>query len=485
MKLIWKLNALVLLFCLSVSLCAETNIAVKNTITNKIKVATLVNTKVEGTVANTAEISATNTAKNSIKNTSTTVSLDKITTDVAATDKVASAATITISATLTSSNTATTSAAAGVATAAASESKSTTSSLNTNQNTVERKKPMHDIYAANDKMLNKFEREKKKFHAEKHHTFIEHKNTATVLVDKPSAASAGITFVHLKNTKITETKEWLVYKKCEIKKGFLEIIKMDNPIAKKIELVKGRVTLTPDSMQLFTTMDENSLFVTIHLESILKISQLSRFKDSGCFDIVLNKAYPSDKYLHKRRITLCAADKAIMGEWVHALFEFKECSMDHAPKDSKIVLDFNEVNKIKKNDIDMWGLYYDNTKGVTQNKGMKTKERVIQHTVNKLISTIQMRNLEHAKVSRQLENQLKEAQQFTREMERKEEMIDHILHKKLEQQNKLDIQTAQDKAVGREVQLITAMAAKISDMKVTNIRTEKLIFLIDWRNYCH
>jgi hypothetical protein len=478
MKLIWKLNACVLLFCLSVSLCAETNIAVKNTLTNKIKVATLVNTKVEGTVANSAEITATNTAKNTIENTSNTVSTEKITTDAAATEKVASAATIAISATLTSANTATTStstsaaanAGAGATTAAASESKSTSSSLNTNENTVERKKHKHNIYAANDKMLSKFENEKKKFHAEKHHTFIEHTNTAKVENNKPSAAASGITFVHLKNTKITETKEWLAYRKCEIKKGFLEIIKLDNPIAKKIELVKGRVTLTPESMKLFTTMDEESLFVTINLESILKISQLSRFKDSGCFDIVLNKAYPSDKYLHKRRITLCAADKTKMGEWVHALFEFKECSMNHpAPKDSKIVLDFNEVNKIKKNDVDMWGLYYDNSKGVYQNKGMKNKELVLQHTVNKLISTIQMKNLEHAKVSRQLESKLKEAQQFSHEMEHKEEMIQHILHKKLEQQNKLDIQTAQDRAVGREVQLISAMAAKITDMKVNNI----------------
>lgn len=213
-------------------------------------------------------------------------------------------------------------------------------------------------------------------------------------------------------------------------------------------------------------MDENSLFTTIKLQSILKISQESRYKNTGCFDIVLNEAYISEKMVTKRRVTLCAADKISMGKWVHSIFEMKECNYDLIHKNSKIVLDFNEINKIKKDDVDMKGLYYDNFKKVHENSLQKSKEHVIKKTVNKLIDTIQVRNLEGAKVARSLNDQLKEAQAFTREMDKKHEMIERIIKKKREQQNKLELKSVKDKAVGKVVLLIKAMAEKIKDMKV-------------------
>ena len=349
--------------------------------------------------------------------------------------------------------------------------------------TLDRKHPKLDMYSANEEMLDKMEDVKLPSLKDSTPAFLESKRRETFLLDsemeetrakKPKKSkgkgkkklNTGITFIHLKNTKITESPEFIGYAKCQFKHGFLEILKNENETGKKVQLEMSRVELSPESLKMFTTMDENSLFTTIKLDSILKISQVGQFKGTGCFDIILNQAFISEKFLQKRRITICAKDRVQMGKWVHSLFEFKECSYDLIHKNSKIVLDFNELNKIKKDDLDLGGLYYDNANKVHKNKLQDDKTHVITKTVNNLINTIPMRNFEQAKVARSLDDQLRQAQAFTRKMERKHEMIDRILQKKREQQSKLELKSVKDKAVGKVALLIKAMAEKIKDMKV-------------------
>jgi hypothetical protein len=363
-----------------------------------------------------------------------------------------------------------------------------------NSVTLDRKHPKMDMYSANEEMLDKMEdvklpllRDSAPALKDLTPAFLEGKprETFSSELDKDmeeirskskniskgkviKKMNSGITFIHLTNTKITESPEFIGYSKCQFKHGFLEILKNENYSGKKVELEMSRVELTPKSLKMYTTMDENSLFTTIKLDSILKISQVGRFKGTGCFDIILNQAYISEKFLRKRRITICAKDRIQMGKWVHSLFEFKECSYDLIHKNSKIVLDFNELNKIKKDNMDLGGLYYDNSNKVHKSKLQKAKTQVITKTVNNLINTIKIRNIEQAKVARTLDDQLKKAQAFTRKMERKNEMIDRILQKKREQQSKLEIKSVKDKAVGKVALLIKAMTAKIKDMKVNN-----------------
>jgi hypothetical protein len=408
MKLLWKLNACVLVFCLGMSICAESSnqVQVKSEATDKLEI----------------------------------------------------------------------------------QSKSQTES----SASLERHHKISDMYEENEKMLDKMETSKlpslKKSNKSIRsiHSFLEKKKTPISSTydefegqsfaetnQKPKrnkksnvSKAGGISFIHLKNPKLSDGSEWFGSNKCDFKKGFLEILKNENYVGNKVELENSRVLLTPESIKMFTTMDENSLFTTIKLQSILKISQESRYKNTGCFDIVLNEAYISEKMVTKRRVTLCAADKISMGKWVHSIFEMKECNYDLIHKNSKIVLDFNEINKIKKDDVDMKGLYYDNFKKVHTNSLQKSKEHVIKKTVNKLIDTIQVRNLEGAKVARSLNDQLKQAQAFTREMDKKHEMIERIIKKKREQQNNLELKSVKDKAVGKVVLLIKAMAEKIKDMKV-------------------
>jgi hypothetical protein len=426
MKLLWKLNACVLLFCLGMSLCADA--------TNQVQVQSKVADKLEIQSKAQTETSAS----------------------------------------------------------------------------LERHHKKFDMYEENEKMLDKMETSKlpslkKSVKSSRSiHSFLEkQKNPIKSSFDdfegqsfaetnqKPKknkkskvSKTNGITFIHLKNPKLADGSEWFGSNKCDFKKGFLEILKNENYVGNKVELEMARVLLTPESIKMFTTMDENSLFTTIKLQSILKISQEARYKNSGCFDIILNEAFISEKFLQKRRVTICAEDKISMGKWVHSIFEMKECNYDLVHKNSKIVLDFNEINKIKKDDIDMKGLFYDNYKKVNTNTLQKSKEHVIKKTVNNLIDTIQVRNMEGAKVARSLDDQLKQAQAFTREMDKKHEMIERIIKKKREQQSKLEIKSVKDKAVGKVVLLIKAMAEKIKDMKVRkfiNINFLIIIFL-DWRS---
>jgi hypothetical protein len=456
MKLTWRLNALVLLFCLSVSLCAEVNNLNLNNNQNK------------NSALNQNLIKNGNTLSSSITNQVLSSSGSQITN----TNKVELQSKSQVSNTVSA----------------------TTSASTLSQTESEKKKNSYphlhshhksDIYSANEKMLKKFEKERHKLLQEQEslhrHSFMQNKDKSTAefeleneknvrVATESTVTKKGITFVHLKNTKLTLTKkEWLTYSKCQEKKGFLEIIQNENSLSKKINLVMTRVVLNPESLRLYTTMDENSLFTTIKLESILKISQEEKFIESGCFDIILNKAFAVEKYLQKRRITICTPDKVKMGEWVHAIFEFKECGTEFpSPKGAKIVLDFNEVNKIKKEDNkDMWNLWYDNSRKAYVNKALANKENVIAHTVKKLITNIEMKNYAQAKVERELEGKLKEAQEFSREMDKKHELIERIIKKKLERQNALQVENVQKTAVGKEVQLISAMAAKLSDMKVT------------------
>lgn len=456
MKLTFRLNALVLLFCLSVYLCAEVNNLNSN----------LNNNQNQNTALNQNLIQNTNNLSNSITNhVSSKVELQNTNTNKVESQ---SKSKVTNKVTLTESTTT-------VSHSESEKKKSSKSNLTSHHN--------KDIYLANEKMLKKFDKERKKLLKQqdsiRHHSFVQHKETSRSSAES-TVTKKGITFTHLKNTKLTLTKkEWITYSKCHEKKGFLEIIQNQDSSSKKINLVMTRVVLNPDNLKLFTTMEESSLFTTIHLDSILKISQEEKFKDSGCFDIILNKAFAVEKFLQKRRITMCAPDKVKMGKWVHSIFEFKECSSQYpSPKGAKIVLDFNEVNKIKKHDNkDMWNLWYDNTKKEYPNK-LTNKENVITHTVKKLITNFEMKNYAQAKVERELEGQLKKAQEFSREMDRKHELIERIVKKKLERQNALKVESVKKTAVGKEVELISAMAAKLTDMKVTIYIYIKNLFLI-------
>ncbi len=330
---------------------------------------------------------------------------------------------------------------------------------------VERGKKMN-MYEANDKLVNDVELQKSPAKEAEltHHTFLE---------NKAKTVSSKLVIVHGQNPKLTINSESIANQKCQFRKGFLEII--DTETEKKIRTMKVRVMLTKNNLKMFTTMDENSLFSTIQLDNILKISQDVKFIKTNCFDLVTNLAHSQDKVLHKSRLTLCAESETDMDQWMHTILELKECKVNEKNKDSKVVIDFNEINKIKRQqessinggEEDL-GLWYDNSSRTYTNTALSVKDRIIHQTVKNLIQNIRAHEVQENKVKRTLNDQLKDARHFTNEIERKNELVKEMIDKKIDKQMQVNLKNVNVKAADKEVQLIKAMAEKIKDMKVSN-----------------
>lgn len=228
-------------------------------------------------------------------------------------------------------------------------------------------------------------------------------------------------------------------------------------------------------------MDDNSLFATIQLDNILKISQDKRFFQTNCFDLVTNLADSQEKVLHMSRLTLCTEKTYEMSDWMHFILELKECKVNQKNKDSKVILDFNEINKIKNRqnksingNEENLGLWYDNTGRSSTNNALNVKDRIIHQTVKSLINNMQTHQIEENKIKRTLNDQLKEARHFTQEIEKKNEIVKDIINKKIEKQIDINLKNVNIKAADKEVELIKAMAEKIKDMKVIFINFRKI-----------
>jgi hypothetical protein len=339
------------------------------------------------------------------------------------------------------------------------------------QSQIERKKQLN-MYEANDKLLNEVESQKtvSKEAELSHHTFLE---------NKAKKMANSLVIIHGENEKLNLSSEFKTSQKCEFKNGFLNII--DKEIGRRIQTKKVRVTLTKESLKMFSTMDENSLVATIHLDNIHKISQDKRFFQTNCFDLVTNLADSMQKVLHMSRLTFCTEKTSEMSEWMHFILELKECKVNEKNKNSKVLLDFNEINKIKNSqeksingsEEDL-GLWYDNTGRTSLNNALNVKDRIIHQTVKNLIKNMQTHQIEENKIKRTLNDQLKEARHFTREIENKNESVKDIINKKIEKQIDINLKNVNIKAADKEVQLIKAMAEKIKDMKVLFIYFRKI-----------
>lgn len=328
-------------------------------------------------------------------------------------------------------------------------------------NQAERKKRMN-MYEANDKLLNQVESQKSISNEPElaHHTFLENKS---------QKMKSTLNIVHGENPQLNVSSEFIEAKKCEYKKGFLEIVDKDE--GNKIVTKKVRVTLDKESLKMYTTMNENSLFATVQLDNILKISQDKKFFQTNCFELITNLA--EDIVLHKSRLTICNENNSEMSEWMQTILELKECKVNQNYKDSKVVLDFNEINKIKrkqeetmKSSQEDLGLWYDNTKNNNSKMSVSIKDRIIHQTVKNLIKNLQANEVIENKIKRTLNDQLKDARKFTNQLEQKSNIVNEIIHKKIEKEMSTNLKLVNVKAADKEVQLIKAMAAKINDLKV-------------------
>jgi hypothetical protein len=321
----------------------------------------------------------------------------------------------------------------------------------------ERKKRLN-MYEANDQLLDKSDKSAISESRLNHQTFLEKKT------EKKQRQYSDLVIIHGKNRNLNISSEHINTKKCESKQGFLEII--DRDADKQVVTSKVRAVIDKESIKMYTTMDENSIFLTIHLDNIMKISQDKKYFHTNCFDLVTNIADSIEKVLHKSRVTLCTDNSLEMDDWMHFILELKECGLN-SNNGKKVVLDFNEINKLKNKKEDDFNLWYDNSKQSTSKQSAQsTRDRIIHQTVKNLMHNLQTNQLEGNKLKRTLNDQLREARKFTSELEKKKDVVQELIQEKVEKQMQRNLQLVKTKAQDKEVKLIKAMVEKINGIKV-------------------
>jgi hypothetical protein len=324
------------------------------------------------------------------------------------------------------------------------------------QSESERKKRLN-MYEANDKLLDTFDKSDISESKLDSNTFLEKKTEVPKTSD--------LVIIHGKNPNLNISPEHISTKKCESKQGFLHII--DREAEKQVKTNKVRAVIDKESLRMYTTMEENSLFLTIHLDNILKLTQDKKFFHTHCFDLVTNIADSLQKVLHKSRVTLCTESSLEMDDWMHFILELKECGLNQT-NEKKVVLDFNEINKLK-NTKEEFNLWYDNSKQSSSKfSAQSTRDRIIHKTVKNLMQNIQTHQLEENKLKRTLNDQLKEAKKFTSELEKKKEVVQEIIKEKVDKQMQRNLKLVKSKAQEKEVKLIKAMVEQINNIKVTS-----------------
>ena len=327
-------------------------------------------------------------------------------------------------------------------------------------NQVERRKKF-SIYDENDKFLNKVKTPRQ---AKPDQNLF---NSGHSFLEKTSQKTNELVIIHGKNPLLTINPEYIGSKKCEYKQGFLEII--DREAEKKVETKKVRVLLTKDSIKLYTTMNENSLFATVHLDNIMKVTQDKKFYHTYCFDLVTNIAESTDLVLHMSKLTLCAENSLDMDDWNYFILELKECKLNQN-NSSKVVIDFNQINKIKKKNsqsIEDSGIWYDNSNRSKQKyTTVSVRDNLIHQTMKNLMQNLKTNQYDEIKLKRNLNDKLVEARKFTNELEKKSQIVKEIIEKKIEDQMNNNLKLVKTKAQSKEVKLIKAMVQKIQNIKV-------------------
>ena len=127
--------------------------------------------------------------------------------------------------------------------------------------------------------------------------------------------------------------------KCKEKTGVLNLM---NALKKNVLQVKPSfISLTKLSINLFNSLNKNSLITSILLPDIQRITQ--HYPGTNCFDIMSkhNNVVP-------KQTTLCAKNKIEFNQWISAILEFKKCEVTVVKINALKVEQFNKnANNLK------------------------------------------------------------------------------------------------------------------------------------------
>jgi hypothetical protein len=304
--------------------------------------------------------------------------------------------------------------------------------------------------------------------------------------NKSQKSTSIIKVNKLRNPKITQFEpKHIKEEKCSIKTGYLYIKQDSSNIPITLDLMPVYISLSLTSFNLFLSTDAKSLFNSLKLKDILRISQQSILKDQHCFDLIV--VDNTVKQLYKGDVTLCADDDQTMKGFINAIQTFKECQIDvrNVNKNNEILVDFNKVNELLKSKTvtpslatktveAMKPLFYDNTLKTVQKSPTTIKEDVlITKTVKNIVEKIRTGNIQRNQLQRKMKNKLKEAKKFAEEIHHKQELIKQMVEKRMEQEKQKESNLIKIEQKSKELELLKAVQHKIVNMEKKEINQFK------------
>jgi hypothetical protein len=341
------------------------------------------------------------------------------------------------------------------------------------------------VYFVNDKNIEKYEGIKENYNKDTNFqsNFIEKQKP------KESSNSLGKSEtqenpvpIYLKNEKLKEDKKFEINEKCKKKSGYIYFIQDKNN--KQVSLSPVYMHLDSNNISLFKTHELSSLFSSIKLSDIFRISQESNMKSLNCFDVQKNDKIETNNKgdLSKSIITLCAKDKKSFDSWVDAIGIFKECNINvqNIDGNKKVLLDFQKINEVEKNKLTNSeekpkdnSLYYGNTPTHIKNPVIQAKETAIHKTLNKIYNDIKKESIRKRQLHRQMIEKLKQAKRTSEDMHQKQELIKKMMQKRQEKEEKKENKIKKIEEQNKEIELLKAVSNKIKKNNIQDIKDFK------------
>jgi len=285
-----------------------------------------------------------------------------------------------------------------------------------------------------------------------------------------------------------EIKENTKYSKCNLKSGFLYLVKNSDKLGKNplfINAIPIYVEMNMNGISFQMGVMQKSSFNQVSLVNILKITQ--KFSNSFCFEIIENEVI--QKSLAKIPVTLCAKDYQTMISWVSAIQQFKNClnkfSDKYSNQENKTLIDFEKINKLLKDSHSKDGkvpkeikkMYYQKSSPYIKSQARSETEQIISKQLKGIVNTLEEGSIMKNRMRRTMGSKLKKAENMAKDLRMKQVLINRILERRLYNEKEDEIKNKEHKQ--REVQLLRAVQQRIRQYKVIMIKNinYKIFFL--------
>lgn len=283
-------------------------------------------------------------------------------------------------------------------------------------------------------------------------------------------------YIIMKNLHIPKSLEKLkqgeAYKKCFEKTGYIFLAKKILPsknFPTKIKVIPIFLILTRRTLNFMIGPKEKTMFNTINLDNIQKITQ--RYSNSFCFDIVENDII--QKSLSKGPISICAKNKKHMLNWITAIQEFKECGVNVTKNKmhNRVLVDFDKVNALLKPrkglSKEFLALFYKNGKSykTTNKKGKFDATKII----TKITDMINGSEINERQLDRKMSSRIKKAEKFALDVKQKNDYLDSLLLKKQMREKNEEQKFIKKEGEAKELRLLKAVLDRIKAYKVYNL----------------